>query len=75
MGTVTTNDHADSEEEDYEVKNEVPVLGIAVAAALILVPVALCVTMSLVSRKCPNSKLGRKLNACKAGRALTEEQM
>ena len=50
-------------------------LGITVAAVLILIPVALCVAMSLISRRCPNSKLGRKLNACKAGRALTEEQM
>ena len=56
-------------------KNEVPMLGITVAAVLILIPVALCVAMSLISRRCPNSKLGRKLNACKAGRALTEEQM
>ena len=71
---VTTN--SDEKVNDEGTKEDgIPVLGIAVAAVLILVPIAICVTMSLISRKCPNSNLGRKLNACKAGRALTEEQM
>ena len=64
----TTNQNVDSRQE-----NEIPVLGIVIAAVLVSVPITACVCMKLIASKCPNSLLGRKLHACRASQALTEE--
>lgn len=75
--SLSTLDHKiDSESSDADNNSkELPVLGITVAAGLILLPLLACLTMNLIARRCPNSALGRKLNAFRAANALTEEQM
>jgi len=60
--------------EDEE-KEGTAVLGITIVAILILLPVFVCIGMKVIASKCPESSLGRKLAACKANNALTDEQM
>ena len=50
-----------------------PILGIFIAATLILLPALVCVSMKVIATKCPQSSLGRKLNACKTASAMSEE--
>lgn len=58
-----------------EEKEGTAVLGITIVAILILLPVFVCIGMKVIASKCPESSLGRKLAACKANNALTDEQM
>lgn len=41
--------------------------------SIFVILAALWVALNIVSKKCPNSKLGRKINDWKAKRALSKE--
>ena len=64
------------EKETKEAEQEgIPVLGITIAAVLIILPLTVCISMKIIASTCPESSLGRKLNACKTSNAMSEEQM
>jgi len=61
---TTSDKDARVTEADPDVEEGgLPVLGILIAVVLIMVPLTICVAMKLIARKCPNSAIGRKLNA------------
>ena len=61
------------DKETLESEEGLPILGIFIAATLILLPALVCVSMKVIATKCPKSSLGRKLNACKTASAMSEE--
>lgn len=68
-GNVTEEDNAEEESMSLGVQIMIIVLGI-----VFVLPIVVWLTINIIAKLCPNSKIGRRFNEWKATRALTDEQ-